>query len=232
MLKNYGGHHLDFIAQVEITLSRGQYQLITTILARKDAPNDLLLGTDVQPQLGFSLGAKGADGSITDLFTGERLPPTELKQTVKELNGEQERYDGREVRLLQAVKVPAGMQQVVRATLEDTPLKGPLMFTPSELSPGLQMADSVVEMADDQFVTLVLQNNGVEKECLEEGTHLGVVTTTTVVSSDESDSSRSAELSRLQSIAIDDPPQGEAEKQQERDAKLFSQLYSNSLNLH
>ena len=85
-------------------------------------------------------------------------------------------------------------------------------------------ADSVVEMADDQFVTLVLQNNGVEKECLEEGTRLGVVTTTTVVSSDESDSSRSAELSRLQSIAIDDPPQGEAEKQQERVAKLFSQL--------
>ena len=41
----------------------------------------------------------------------------------------------REVRLLQAVKVPAGMQKVVRATLEDTPLKGPLMFTPSELSP-------------------------------------------------------------------------------------------------
>ena len=224
VLKNYGGHRLDFIAQVELTLSRGQYQRITTILVRKDAPNDLLLGTDVQPQLGFSLGTKDTDGSITDLFTGERLPPTEPKQTVKELNGEQERYDGREVRLLQAVKVPAGMQKVVRATVEDTPLKGPLMFTPSELSPGLQMADSVVEMADDQFVTLVLQNNGVEKECLEEGTHLGVVTTTTVVSRDESDSSRSAELSRLQSIAIDDPPQGEAEKQQERVAKLFSQL--------
>ena len=236
MLKNYGGHRLDFIAQVELTLSRGQYQLITTILVRKDAPNNLLLGTDVQPQLGFSLGTKDADGSITDLFTGERLPPAELKQTVREesskspveLDGTsengQERYDGKEVRLLQAVKVPAGMQKVVRATVEDTPLKGPLMFTPSELSPGLQMADSVVEMTDDQFVTLVLQNNGVEKECLEEGTHLGVVTTTTVVSRDESDSSRSAELSRLQSIAIDDPPQGEAEKQQERVAKLFSQL--------
>ena len=117
MLKNYGGHRLDFIAQVELNLSRGQYQLITTILVRKDAPNDLLLGTDVQPQLGFSLGTQDADGSITSLFTGERLPPTELKQTVREesskspveLNGtsenEQERYDGKEVRLLQAVKI-------------------------------------------------------------------------------------------------------------------------------
>ena len=238
MLKNYGGHRLDFIAQIELTLSRGQYQLITTILVRKDAPNDLLLGTDVQPQLGFSLGTKDADGSITDLFTGERLPPTKLKQTVREesskspveLNGapenEQERYDGKEVRLLQAVKVPAGMQKVVRATVGDTPHKGPLMFTPSELGDGLQMADSVVEMEDDQFVTLILQNNGVEKECLKQGTRLGVVNATTVLSREGSDLNKSSQIPLLRSLAVREPSQEEAEKNQERIAKLFTQIGS------
>lgn len=58
LLKNYGGYQLDFIAQTELTLSRGNQKLVSTVLVRKDAPNDLLVGTDVQPQLGFSLIVK------------------------------------------------------------------------------------------------------------------------------------------------------------------------------
>ena len=240
MLKSYGGHRLDFIAQTELTLSRGRCQMNTTILVRKNAPNDLLLGTDVQPQLGFSLVTKDADGGTTDLFASERLTPSESKPTVREESRESPHepgvtqpvqkevetrlLDGKEVRLLQAVKIPAGMQKVVRATVGGTPLKGPLMFTPSELSQGLQMADSVVEMKEDQFLTLVLQNSGVEKECLEEGTHLGLVTATTVLSRDESDLSRSAELSRLQSLTVEDLPHDDADKRQERIAKLFNQI--------
>ena len=50
-LKNYSGRQFDFNAQIEFTLSRGNWQLTSTVLVRKDAPSDPLVGTDVQPKL-------------------------------------------------------------------------------------------------------------------------------------------------------------------------------------
>ena len=40
---------------------------------RKDAPNDLLVETDVQPKLGLSVVMKDDDGGMTDLFTDGRI---------------------------------------------------------------------------------------------------------------------------------------------------------------
>lgn len=37
---------------------------------------------------------------------------------------------------------------------------GPFLFTHRELKEGLQMANGVVEMSDDKFMTLVVQNHG------------------------------------------------------------------------
>ena len=39
LLKNCGGHQLDFVPQTELMLSRGDQKLVSTILVRKDAPN-------------------------------------------------------------------------------------------------------------------------------------------------------------------------------------------------
>ena len=39
---------------------------------RKDAPNNLLIGPDVQPQLGLFVMTKNNDGEITDHFTGQQ----------------------------------------------------------------------------------------------------------------------------------------------------------------
>ena len=134
--------------------------------------------------------------------------------------------DGNEVRLLQAVKIPAGMQKVVQATVRDASCEGPLLFTPSELSRGLQMADSVVEMKDDKFITLVLQNSGVEKEYLEKGAQLGVVSTATILSQDRQESliKPGAELSRLRSTPPCNQKQEEASGHDEQTAKLLVQL--------
>ena len=80
-----------------------------------------------------------------------------------------------EVRLLQAVQIPAGHQKMVRG-LVDVELEGsPLMFTPQGLKETLQMADSLVQMDGDKFMTLVVQNHGTEKISLRKGLRLGTV---------------------------------------------------------
>ena len=70
ILKSYGGQQLDSMAQIEVSLSQGDRETKKTVLVRKDTPNDLLIGTDVHPELGFSLAATESTGKATDLFAG------------------------------------------------------------------------------------------------------------------------------------------------------------------
>jgi hypothetical protein len=58
-----------------------------------------------------------------------------------------------------------------------------MIFTRSELSGGLQMADSVVEMGDDKFMTLLLQNHRTKKLYLKRGMQLGVASAAEVLTS-------------------------------------------------
>ena len=48
-------------------------------------------------------------------------------------------------------------------------MEGPMVFTPSEVTGDLRMADNVVEMGNDKFVTLILQNHGTERVHLKKG---------------------------------------------------------------
>ena len=54
-LTSCGGDQLNIIAQVPVVLSQGERQTDAVVLVQKDAPHDVLLGTDLQAQLGFSL---------------------------------------------------------------------------------------------------------------------------------------------------------------------------------
>ena len=137
--KDPGGHQLHFIAQIELTL---------TVLVKKGAPNDLLLGTDVQPKLGLTVVTKDDYRGLTDLFSGQQtLPQSQVRdqQTSPEESKRsavstyrpdvdatpqlEEPDSGQpvehEVRLLQAMKVPAGRQKLVHATIGPKPLRGP-----------------------------------------------------------------------------------------------------------
>ena len=67
-LQNYGGHRVDIMAQIRVVLSQGGHRVEAVVFVQKDAPNELLLGTDVQPQLGFSLVMKQKGGKTSDLL--------------------------------------------------------------------------------------------------------------------------------------------------------------------
>ena len=72
----YSGHTLDIVAQVGLTLSYGNRTVDATVLVQEGAPHDLLLGTDLQPKLGFAMVVE-TEGKVTDLLTGgEHLPRT------------------------------------------------------------------------------------------------------------------------------------------------------------
>ena len=63
-LRNYGGHPLNLIAQTPLQLSCGDRTVDATVLIQKEAPNQLLLGTDVLGDLGFSLVGETPGGKI------------------------------------------------------------------------------------------------------------------------------------------------------------------------
>ena len=54
-LQNYGGGRLELIQQTSITLTRNGHTTCAIVQVQKDAPVELLLGTDTLPQLGFAL---------------------------------------------------------------------------------------------------------------------------------------------------------------------------------
>ena len=54
-LKSYSGDTLPIVKQACLQLSRGSYSISAWVQIQKDAPVELLLGTDLQPALGFCL---------------------------------------------------------------------------------------------------------------------------------------------------------------------------------
>ena len=130
-LNNYGGQRLSLIAQIELTLSQGDREVQAVVLVQKDAPNDLLLGTDSQPQLGFTLSLRKGGGKVVGLLGGggdgtstadtegaeDRSDRSDEAPLVTEESKQQSPLPV-EVRLLQPVKVPAGHQKLVRASVD------------------------------------------------------------------------------------------------------------------
>jgi len=68
-LNSYGGQQLGVIAQISLCLSQGESCTDATILVKKGAPNNLLLGTDIQPHHGFAMVVKKTGGML-DLLSG------------------------------------------------------------------------------------------------------------------------------------------------------------------
>ena len=66
-LQNYGGGEVNLVREIKVTIKRAAFTTDTTIQVQAGAPVDLLLGTNVQPRLGFVFLASGADGSAEEL---------------------------------------------------------------------------------------------------------------------------------------------------------------------
>ena len=75
-LHNYGGDELKAVRQLTTTISREGHTCTATVLVQKDTPLDLLLGTDLQTQLGFLFLQKKTNGTAVDLLQrgSEPLP--------------------------------------------------------------------------------------------------------------------------------------------------------------
>ena len=65
--KSYTGGELNLIGQPQIQLTTISHAVDMVVQVQKDAPADLLLGTDVQPALGFSLIQCDSSGTASDL---------------------------------------------------------------------------------------------------------------------------------------------------------------------
>ena len=76
-LKSYTGSELNLIGQLQVQLTTISHVVDTVAQVQKDAPVDLLLGTDVQPVLGFSLIQCDGSGTASDL-TNEGLKWSKL----------------------------------------------------------------------------------------------------------------------------------------------------------
>jgi hypothetical protein len=60
-LKSYGGHRVDILSQIPLQMKLDNKCAEAVVLVQKEAPNQLLLGTDVQPKLGIALVVKEID---------------------------------------------------------------------------------------------------------------------------------------------------------------------------
>ena len=72
-LKSYGGGRLNVVGQIGVTLQRGSHSTDALVLVQKDAPCELLLGTDVQLLLGISVLLEQQKEGITSLLGGGTL---------------------------------------------------------------------------------------------------------------------------------------------------------------
>ena len=84
MLHNYGGDELKIVRQLSVAISREGHTCTATVLVQKDAPLDLLLGTDLQMQLGFLFLQKRSDGMAIDLLQKGKWAITQTDHGPKE----------------------------------------------------------------------------------------------------------------------------------------------------
>ena len=105
-LRSYSGDALNVVAQLPIILGQGDQEVSSVILIQKDAPQDLLIGTDLQAALGYMLTVKKS-GNQEVVFLGNHKSDTLLNEAAKESSKPQE-SEIVMVKLLTATKVPAG----------------------------------------------------------------------------------------------------------------------------
>ncbi len=194
---------------------------------QKDAPVEFLLGTDLLPQLGFTLLESSTDGTGMDLLQSNiwrKVTETEESSDVRReeelvvmessetesTEGSSDVQTGEEqlqilrdptsltvggnesqervgvVRLLQAVRLPARHQKLLRARVDGLPNRELALFEPdSELrkKDGLNMAEAILEPDASNTVTLVLENAGCEALRLKKGRVLRMLQPVQLVSS-------------------------------------------------
>ena len=159
-LRSYGGGGLDIVGQLSATIQSGPYRKTAVVLVQNQAPEDLLLGTDLQPYLGFQLLQKGTGEPAMEL-----LPDPE-GDTLTRGNSRPDKQDNQDpsppvVHLLQAVRLPARHARIVRVRVDPPSCADVHLFVPPQDSLpelGWEAEEGLVELKPDHTTTLVLRN--------------------------------------------------------------------------
>lgn len=192
-LQSYGGKELNIVRQVSTVVSRGDHHCEATILVQKNAPLDLLLGTDLQSKLGFFFLQSSAEEAVTDLLQKKmwKLSPVESKDQWASVDlpfppesaNEEERPTA-VVRLITAARLPARHVKYVRAHVDNGEVKGVALFESEEnllRNKGLLIETAATQPDTNNCVTLAIQNHSLETVCLERGYILGSLYPATVI---------------------------------------------------
>ena len=179
-LRTYGGETLALVGEVTVSMRRGEYHTEATILVQNKAPVEVLLGTDLLPKLGFALMEHNPDQPAIDLMNNSlgRIHNGEPSLDLENPTPDGETEPAAIVRLLHAVRVPAGHKKIVKASIEGLRCRTHRLFEPTHCfadQRSLTMAEALVEPDEDNTITLILENADTVLAPLEEGQILGTV---------------------------------------------------------
>ena len=167
-LRSYGGGGLDIVGEMSVDLRCGPYQRTAVVLVQKGAPEELLLGTDLQPSLGFRLYQEHGVGALAEPL----LAPEGEKPEPKAEDSKERDTPSPVVRLLRAERLPARHGHMVQASVDPHLRMSERLFIPM-MGEDWEVEEGLVEVMDDNTVKLILKNTTNVPLRLEEGARLG-----------------------------------------------------------
>ena len=174
------------IGQMSVGLATPGHSVTAVIQVQKGAPVQLLLGTDLQIPLGFSL-IKSAGDVAVDLSQGEWIrkvivesdspaPPANLSE--RKVESSDQVVPTHTVHLLQATKIPQRHKKLVQMKVTGLRNVPTSLFEPDQgkvKEVEVAVADAVVEANRGNCITLILENPNSEPLCLRKGLTLGAI---------------------------------------------------------
>ena len=225
---------------MECCLSTAQRKISALLQVQKEAPVDLLVGTDVLHQLGFvltqpdrgDLFGRGPEASATGQMTNSQ--PEEWQTTVNaaahHTTDPNLPIDRVIVKLIQAARLPAGHSKLIRAGIGNSGVEGDTcLFEPSLETlhtRGLSMADAVVGIGDGGGMTELVLNRGPGPILLEEGDVLGEIQPATLLDTGDMTAEEEVDHGHQVSLTVADISSSTSRAKRERELLTLLDLKS------
>ena len=192
-LRSYSGAKLPIVKQTQVQLKRGPFNVSAVIQVQDNAPVELLLGTDLQPQLGFHLldevhsqqPVTSQDPTVTPNVLSslpEELAPSSEDPTKAPTETPPDPGVVGSVCLLQAIRIPGRHTRIVAAQADCDPnvcQSSATIFHPhtrlTEIT-GLVLEEALVDL--DSTLAVSITNPQHHPIQLQEGLPLGRLETT------------------------------------------------------
>ena len=118
-LRSYSGETQPIVTQAHVHLSCRRYTVDTYVQVQMNAPVQVLLGTDLQPRLGFHLvDTEDPEQTREGRLKLKQQDSVQSSQTTQELPAKRKAAHPATVHLIQVVKVPARHANLVYMCLD------------------------------------------------------------------------------------------------------------------